>query len=294
MAPQSRRSARTLTTIVVIATAVTIGVVLLLFAITPARAVEQPPERVPVQPADQRTSDGAIDGADLYATQCVSCHGVDATGVEGNGPDITNEGEAAVDFVLRTGRMPLSVPEEQAYRRPTRYTDAEIEALVAYAGTLGDGPAIPDVDIGSADLVNGGVVFRLNCAACHVASGSGSVIGSDRRAPSLAQPSPTVIGEAIIVGPGAMPVFDHLSAEEISDVALYVVTMQEDDTTGYRALGGIGPVAEGLAAWFLALIPMIVFTRWIGTARTPDAEAGGDHQHEHDEPASDNTRRANP
>ncbi len=207
-------------------------------------------------------------GAALYSVQCSSCHGIEATGVDGRGPSLEREGPASVDFVLRTGRMPLADPGEQAVRGPTRFSEAEIVALVTYVGGLGSGPAIPQVDTAVGDLANGGRLFRLDCAACHVATGSGSVIGSDRRAPSLEASTPTEIGEAIMIGPGAMPVFGQLDTSDINDIAAYVEALRAESPTGVRGLGGIGPVAEGLAAWLIALVPLIALTRWIGRSRT--------------------------
>ncbi len=215
----------------------------------------------------------AADGAELYATQCVSCHGPDGGGVDGRGPTLRVEGPAAVDFVLRTGRMPMADPGKQATRRPVRYTDLEIAALVDYIGGLGTGPAIPDVDPSAGDVANGGTLFRLNCAACHVATGSGSVIGGDRRAPALDRSTPTQVGEAIVTGPGAMPVFGQLSPADIDDIAGYLEALRAENPTGPRSLGGVGPVAEGLGAWLLALVPLVALTRWIGSVRT-DTEPG--------------------
>lgn len=214
----------------------------------------------------QTTPEGL--GANLYSTQCVSCHGVNANGVEDLGPSLLEEGPAAVDFVLRTGRMPLANANEQATRKPTRYSEAEILALVDYVGGLGSGPDIPMVDSAMGDVAVGGTLFRLNCAACHVATGSGSVIGSDRRAPSLADSNPTEVGEAIVAGPGAMPVFANLTLKQINDIAAYVEVLNAEGTTTASGLGGVGPVAEGLAAWMLGLIPLIALTRWIGSGRT--------------------------
>ncbi len=204
-------------------------------------------------------------GAELYATQCASCHGVDGQGVESRGPTLQDEGPAAVDFVLRTGRMPMAVPDMQAKRGPVRYSDTEIRALVAFAGGFGDGPAIPDVDPARGELAVGGELYRLNCAACHVASGSGAAIGGGREAPSLKDSTPTEIGQAIIVGPGAMPVFGSFSPSDIDSVARYVEQLRADDSTAIDEFGGAGPVAEGLAAWLLALLPLVALTRWIGT-----------------------------
>ncbi|MBA3804065.1 MAG: c-type cytochrome [Acidimicrobiia bacterium] len=216
------------------------------------------PAAQPDQPADAL-------GRELFTTQCASCHGSDGEGVEDRGPTLVGEGEAAVDFVLRTGRMPMADPEMQATRGPVRYSEEEIEALVAYAGAFGDGPQIPDVDADEGDLAAGGELYRLNCAACHVASGSGAAIGGGREAPSLAASSATEIGESIVVGPGAMPAFDSFTESDINGVAAYVRDLQRAGTTAIDGFGGAGPVAEGLAAWLLGLIPLIAITRWIGS-----------------------------
>jgi ubiquinol-cytochrome c reductase cytochrome c subunit len=161
--------------------------------------------------------------------------------------------------------MPLASPDVLPTRGPVRYTEAEIIALVDYAGAFGSGPDTPRVDIEAGDLAAGGELYRLNCAACHVASGSGAAIGGGRHAPSLMESTPTQIGEAVLIGPGAMPVFGTFTEDDINSVAAYVVDLQEMHTTAPEDFGGAGPVAEGLAAWLLALVPIIAFTRWIGT-----------------------------
>jgi ubiquinol-cytochrome c reductase cytochrome c subunit len=236
--------------------------------------------------ADATAQEPAADGRALYAAGCASCHGPAGEGVEGRGPTLVGEGEAAVDFVLRTGRMPLAEPGRQAERGPVRYTEAEIEALVAHVGAWGDGPAIPTVDLAGAVVVAGGDLYRLNCAACHVASGTGAVIGGGRTAPNLMEAPPVQIAEAVRIGPGAMPVFDELDDGEVADLAAYIVELQGEGTDDPDALGGVGPVAEGLAAWGLVLAPLVFLTRWIGRAhrdrsrfdRDPAPDSGADDE----------------
>jgi ubiquinol-cytochrome c reductase cytochrome c subunit len=215
------------------------------------------------EPTARQTDDSL--GAELYAAQCATCHGVEGEGVEDRGPSLRTEGRASVDFVLRTGRMPLAAPNIEPGRGPVRYTEEEIVALVDYAGALGTGPDIPVVDPSAGDLAEGGVLYRLNCAACHVTSGAGAAIGGGLEAPDLMDATPTEIGQAIIVGPGAMPVFGSFSEQDINSVAAYIGDLEARDTTAPHDFGGAGPVAEGLAAWLLGLIPLIAFTRWIGT-----------------------------
>lgn len=222
--------------------------------------------------ASPTPSDGASPppiefGAALYAVQCAGCHGSDGDGIDGRGPTLLTEGEASADFVLRTGRMPLADPDAQARRGPVRYSEAEIEALVAFVGSIGSGPDTPLVDTATGDTSNGGVLYRLNCAACHVASAAGAPIGKGREAPNLSKATPTQIGQAIVIGPGAMPVFGTFTPEDINDVAKYIGALNEENTTGPSKFGGAGPVAEGLAAWLLGLIPLVALTRWIGRPR---------------------------
>jgi ubiquinol-cytochrome c reductase cytochrome c subunit len=205
-----------------------------------------------------------VDGPALYDAQCAACHATDGTGIEDRGPPLTHEGAAAADFVLRTGRMPLPHPHMEAERGPTRYTEDEIVALVEHVASFGDGPPIPDVDAARGDLASGARLFQLNCAACHVASGAGAAIGGGRNAPDLMQSTATEIGEAVRVGPGAMPVFGTLSDADVDDLAAYIQQLQDQKTTNPDDFGGAGPVAEGLAAWLLALLPLIALTRWIG------------------------------
>lgn len=206
-----------------------------------------------------------VDGATLFLTQCSSCHGLDGRGVEGRGPTLEDEGEASADFVLRTGRMPMATTDRQAERGPVRYSEEEIVALVDYVASIGSGPDTPNIDIEGADVSNGGELYRLNCAACHVASGSGAPIGGGRQAPNVLEATPTEIGQAIVVGPGSMPVFGEFEPQELNDIAAYIhEALTEENTTSATRFGGAGPVAEGLAAWVLALIPLVALTRWIG------------------------------
>lgn len=216
--------------------------------------------------ASAATTDDLL-GAELFRTQCSSCHGLNGLGVSDRGPSLESEGTASTDFVLRTGRMPLAAPDLQAKSGPVRYTESQIVALVGHVGRLGNGPDIPVVDPDLGNAANGGQLYRLNCAACHVASGAGAPIGGGRHAPNLVSSSATEIGEAILVGPGAMPVFGSLDSQEINDIASYIAVLDEEGTTSATSFGGAGPVAEGLAAFILGLIPLVALTRWIGTPK---------------------------
>ena len=171
------------------------------------------------------------------------------------GPPLTEEGPAAVDFVLRTGRMPLAAPNMQASGDPCATRRRRSSPSSSTPARSATGPTIPDVDAAAGDLAAGGELYRFNCAACHVTSGAGAAIGGGREAPSLMESSPTEIGQAILVGPGAMPTFQSFTARTSTTSPPTSIDLQRSDTTAVDEFGGAGPVAEGLAAWLLGAHP---------------------------------------
>ncbi len=198
-------------------------------------------------------------GRELFATSCSSCHGASGRGT-GQGPTLVRAGAASASFQLTTGRMPLTDPGAQPVRKPPAFKSREIDALVAYVASLGNGPTIPHVDIAKGNLSGGGTLFRFNCAACHSSTGVGGALSYGSDAPSLKAATPTQIGEAIRVGPGQMPVFgpDTLSSKQVNSIARYVTYLQEPDDPGGLSLGRIGPITEGMVALLIG-IPLLLF-----------------------------------
>jgi ubiquinol-cytochrome c reductase cytochrome c subunit len=212
-------------------------------------------------------SDDALvaQGRQLYLVGCVSCHGAEAEGTD-LGPTLVGVGAAAADFYLTTGRMPAAYPSGyQSTRKPPAYTPEEIDALVAYVASLGDGPAIPEVDLDGADLARGGVLFRANCAACHQAAANGGALSYGKNAPSLHDATPTQVVEAMRIGPGQMPVFDPrlLSPQDANDIAKYVEYLKDPDHSGGLPLEGFGPVTEGFVALLFGLGGTVALCFWI-------------------------------
>lgn len=221
----------------------------------------------PQASAQSRT--GAIDGEQLFTSSCASCHGPQGEGTE-FGPPLTGVGEAAADFQLRTGRMPLADPGAQTVRKPPAFSPEEIDALVAYVGTLGEGPEIPEVSLIGTDLSSGQALFVENCAACHGAIANGGAAGPGALAPSLYRAEPLDIAEAIITGPGEMPRF-NLDTDERNDIIAFITHLQDQDAPGGADIGGIGPVPEGFVAWALG-IPALVAACWLlGRKRAPQS-----------------------
>jgi len=219
----------------------------------------------------QDDADLVEEGQALYRVQCSSCHGLDGKGLRSpdgdvRGPSLEGSGGAAAYYYLTTGRMPLANSEEIPRRKPPAYSDEEIDALIAYVASLGDGPEVPDVDIANGDLAEGGELYRANCAACHSATGAGGALSYGRAAPSLDQATPRQLGSAVRVGPGQMPRFgpDALTDEEIDSVAAYVENLHGADDRGGVALGRLGPIPEGFLVWTAGMGSLLLVCFAIG------------------------------
>lgn len=229
-----------------------------------------------LRPAAGQEDDGPLArGRQLYDTGCSSCHGPDGRGVDrrdgsARGPTLENAGEASAYYYLTTGRMPLANSEDQPVRTEPAYSDEEIDALVAYVGTLGRGPRVPEVDVAGADVGAGGELYRANCQACHSASGSGGALSYGRAAPRLSDATPTQVGSALRAGPGQMPVFgpEIISDEGLDDLAAYVEYLRSPEDPGGVPIGRTGPIPEGFVAWLAGVPALLALVAWIGT-RSP-------------------------
>jgi ubiquinol-cytochrome c reductase cytochrome c subunit len=204
------------------------------------------------------------DGRQLYLEGCATCHGLDARGIPGRGPDLHGAGAAAADFYLSTGRMPLAEPTDQPMRSDPAYSRAEIDQLVHYIGSLG-GPSIPDVHPEDGSVGLGMKLFSENCAGCHHMSGAGGIVGN-AVAPRLWQATPTQVAEAVRTGPYVMPRFGprQINDHQLASIVRYVELTKNPDDRGGWALGHVGPVPEGMVAWLLAGGALVLVARLIG------------------------------
>lgn len=203
-----------------------------------------------------------LSGADLYISNCQSCHGPEGRGTP-FGPTLESVGAAAADFQLRTGRMPLADPNAPTIRKPPAFDKDEIAALVEYVATFGAGPDVPDLALERADLSSGNELFLNNCAPCHGSTANGGAVGGSAFAPSLFASEPLDVAEAMITGPGEMPVFGF-SEDEVNDIVAYIVHLQEADPPGGLDVGGVGPVPEGYVAWAMAMVVLVFVVLFIG------------------------------
>jgi ubiquinol-cytochrome c reductase cytochrome c subunit len=217
--------------------------------------------QAPLHAADGASPGTPVErGAQLYAVSCATCHGADGRG-SSIAPSLVGVGEASADFQLRTGRMPLtSLADPQPPRKPPAFDDAQIRDLVAFVGSLGDGPAIPNVTAGS-NIQRGMSLFIGSCAPCHGASAGGGAVGGGAIAPPLHDVTPTLVGEAMLTGPGQMPKFP-MPAEDVDAIAGYLAMLNGTPAHGGLDIGAAGPVPEGFVAWLVG-IGLLVLIAWL-------------------------------
>ena len=213
-----------------------------------------------------RTQEQIDLGKKIFLANCASCHGKNAEGTE-NAPSLIGVGEASVDFQVSTGRMPGAASGPQLEVKPVQFTAEEIDAMAAYVGSLGTGPAIPDEAYlqANGNATAGGELFRINCAMCHNAAGAGGALTEGKYAPNLMGTSARHIYEAMTTGPQNMPVFNdaNITPEQKNDIITYLTYLQKNKSVGGEELGSLGPVSEGLFAWLGLLGLLIAITVWL-------------------------------
>lgn len=214
-------------------------------------------------PGDPGSSSGdPAHGLVLFQASCAGCHGQQGEGSP-RGPSLVGVGEAAVDFYLQTGRMPLAQEQDQAQPGSPSFSQPDIADLVAFVGSLGGGPGIPDVSPG--DLGLGRELFLQNCAACHGASGAGFTQVGGRYAPSLLDSDPTQVAEAVRVGPLLMPEYPQtvFDAHQLDSIVTYVQQLRDLHNRGGWGIARLGPTTETVVG-FAGLALLLVLIRLLG------------------------------
>jgi ubiquinol-cytochrome c reductase cytochrome c subunit len=203
-------------------------------------------------------------GYNLYQESCASCHGIALHGTRGVAPSLIGVGPGPVDFYLSTGRMPLERPTDEPLRNAPLFNRAQINALIAYISKFG-GPAAPTADPTKGDLATGLHEFTLHCAGCHQVVGRGGLTIA-AVVPALDQATPQQIAEAVRMGPYVMPRFDskQINQHQLDSIARYVVWTRHPDNAGGWGIYNLGPIPEGMVAWFLGLLALVIVARLIG------------------------------
>jgi ubiquinol-cytochrome c reductase cytochrome c subunit len=217
-----------------------------------------PTKRFPDSPALR------AQGFTLYQQSCSSCHGIALNGTPGVAPSLHGVGAGPVDFYLSTGRMPLEQPREEPQRNSPAFTRPQIDALIAFISSFG-GPAAPTADPAAGSLALGFHEFTLNCAGCHQIVARGGIT-VNAQAPDLQQATAQQIAEAVRMGPYLMPHFDstQIDQHELDSIARYVLWTRHPDDAGGWGIYNIGPIPEGMVAWFIGLAALVIVARLIG------------------------------
>ena len=204
-------------------------------------------------------------GMTLFENGCSACHGTLLQGRSNVAPSLIGVGAAPVDFYLSTGRMPLQAPQDEPERSKPAYSRTQIDALIAFITAYGGGPPAPAADPAAGNLSVGQSAFTMHCAGCHQIVGRGGLtIGA--YVPNLQQATALQIAEAVRMGPYLMPHFDatQIDQHELDSIARYVIWTRHPNNAGGWGIYNIGPIPEGMVAWFVALLALVIVARLIG------------------------------
>ncbi|HET9557870.1 MAG TPA: c-type cytochrome, partial [Actinomycetota bacterium] len=201
------------------------GVAVLALLLSPAAGGASAPGAARLAAQQQPSDSPAVEarGLELYQTACASCHGPDPSGPSYY-PDVPSlndvGGAAAVNWALRTGRMPWKDNKGPAIQRgEPRFNEEDTHALVTHIGKAVGDAQLPDVDPARGDLQRGRELYGQACAACHGMNGAGAALGGENIAVSLQDVTPQDVAEAIKIGPGQMPVGGGLADYEFGTAA---------------------------------------------------------------------------
>jgi ubiquinol-cytochrome c reductase cytochrome c subunit len=255
--------------------AIVIGIVLALAAAAIAQA--QPQTGI-VRPSSEPSRPSIQLGAQLFAGNCASCHGIAGGGITsprpgagdvlGAGPSLRGVGALAADFYLRTGQMPLSSIYDEPSNGEVLFSEKELRSLIGYVASLGRGPAIPQPNPSAGNVSEGNQLFTDHCAGCHQIDAEGGFV-TGARVPPLQELSPSRIAEAVRIGPYLMPKFptSQISDAQLSSIIAYVEHTNHNDNRGGWRIGNIGPIPEGLVAWWIAIPLLLVACRLVSRRR---------------------------
>lgn len=199
-------------------------------------------------PAAAQEAGDPEQGAELYAENCLVCHGPQGEGRAGASLNHVFGGiapDAALTATISQGVQGTFMPawhEDQG----GPLNGEQIADIVAYIESWGTAvepvapaprpPAetIPPVEEVDGDPNTGYVVFQQNCVACHGEGGEGRIGATLTTAFAAIEPGAVALDtisrgiEGSLMPPFAQEHGGPLTDDEINDVAAYVLSIQQD------------------------------------------------------------------
>jgi len=178
-------------------------------------------------PADKLTPDDIATGQQLYAANCASCHGVDATGQLG--PNlrgvVQRRGEQGVFGIVRNGMggMPpvMSINDQRVWQ------------VIGYLRTLGESGS---KEAPTGDPAHGKAVYEAHgCATCHTIGTEGGSVGPPLTAIGRSRAPKYLSG--FLLDPGKNPPSDMTLPERAMNTGyllVHVVTKDGREMTAIR------------------------------------------------------------
>jgi ubiquinol-cytochrome c reductase cytochrome c subunit len=207
-------------------------------------------------------------GRQLYQVSCITCHGANLQGINGQGPSLIGVGGAAVYFQVSTGRMPATGQGAYIPRKVAKFDERQTEQLAAYVESVGGGPVLPVGTLrgDNSTISLGGQLFRVNCASCHGTTGKGAPLSAGKIAPSLNDATDKQIYAAMLSGPENMPVFgdNEITPEQKRAIIAYIQTLKASKDPGGNGIDRIGPVSEAIVIWVGGIGALMIAILWIG------------------------------
>ena len=178
-------------------------------------------------PVDKLTPDDIAMGKQLYAANCASCHGVDATGQLGPNLHgvVERRGEQGVFGIVRNGMggMPPVVS----------INDQRVWQVIGYLRTLSPSGS---AEVATGDPGKGKVVYAENgCATCHTIGTQGGSVGPPLTAIGRSR-APKYLRD-FLLDPGKNPPSDMTLPERAANTGyllVRVVTNDGQERTGIR------------------------------------------------------------
>ena len=245
-----------------------------------------------VGPAGSQDSDLIAAGAEIYASECATCHQVGGVGVPGSFPPLAGNTRAAdADYVASVVGNGLNETIEvdgvtyTAAMAPIDLSDADIEAVAAYVSSIASAepdatPTTTSAVVGPGDVDAGENLFRgatrfenggAACVGCHTAGSVGN-LGGRSLGPDLTDSVAVFGGEAGLTAWLGAPPSDTmtplfadrpLTDAEIADVVAFLVDAPDQSEPSYF---GDVLVWAGLVGLIVLMSGMVV--AWRGMRRT--------------------------